>query len=69
MHDKLSNVFYLQNKYNGKQTRSNLLGWALVRLYRLEMLGHTIWLLLEIAIRCAIVLALQSKFHFVYLGL
>lgn len=69
VHDKLSNVIYLQNKYKGKQTRSNLLGWALVRLYRLEMFWHTIWLLLEIAIRCVTVLAWQSKFLLIYAGL
>lgn len=49
----------LQAQSKGIQKKSNLLGWTFVRLYRLEMLWHSVWLILEIVIRCY-----PPSFHF-----
>ncbi len=43
----------LQVWRKASQRGSNLLGWTLVHLYKLEMFWHSLWLLLEIAIRSA----------------
>ncbi|BDA43779.1 probable cystic fibrosis transmembrane conductance regulator [Coccomyxa sp. Obi] len=43
----------LKVRRKASQRRSNLLGWTLVHLYKLEMFWHSLWLLLEIAIRVA----------------